>query len=237
MTRRIFPSLLFSLLAALPAWAGNLVYLDTPQGAERLLAAPLRSQFFAVQPYVESQQNLAFCGPASMAAVLNSMGIPRPPVDALVPYRFFTQDNIFTPATEQIKSRSQVAKRGMTLGEFTDFIAQLGVKARLFRADRMDLGRLRAQVRETLANPDERIVVNYSRKPLGQIGTGHISPLAAYDAASDSVLLLDVAKFKYPPVWIPLADLWEAMRTTDPDSGLSRGVVVVDKLPETAKGN
>lgn len=237
MIRRTFASLLFLLLAALPAWAGELVYLNTPQGAERLVAAKLHDQFFAVEPYVESQQNLAFCGPASMAAVLNSMGIPRPPADALGPYPFFTQDNIFTPATEQIKSRARVASRGMVLAEFTEFINHLGVKARRIHADQMDLAQLRAQVQATLANPEARLIVNYSRKPLGQIGTGHISPLSAYDAASDSVLLLDVAKFKYPPVWIPLADLWEAMRTIDPDSGQSRGVVVVEKLPDTAKGN
>ena len=231
MSRRVFAFLLFSLLSPFTAWAGELVYLNTPQGAERLVGAGLRSQFFAVQPYVESQQNLAFCGPASVAAVLNSMDIPRPQVDTLHPYAFFTQENIFTPGTVRIKSRSQVAKGGMTLGQLAEFLGQLGVKARLFRGDRMDLGQLRSLVEATLANPAARIIVNYSRTSLGQIGTGHISPLGAYDAPSDSVLLLDVAKFKYPPVWIPLADLWEAMRTTDPDSGQSRGVVVVEKLP------
>jgi hypothetical protein len=40
--------------------------------------------------------------------------------------------------------------------------------------------------------------------------------------------LLDVAKFKYPPVWITLADLLAALRTNDPDSGKSRGIVVVE---------
>ena len=33
-----------------------------------------------------------------------------------------------------------------------------------------------------------------SRKGLDQTGDGHFSPLAAYDAASDSVLVLDVAR-------------------------------------------
>ena len=38
---------------------------------------------------------------------------------------------------------------------------------------------------------------------LGQTGDGHFSPIGGYDAASDQVLLLDVARFKYPPHWVP----------------------------------
>lgn len=229
MIRRCLAPLLLALFVQWPAWAADLVYLDTPQGEERLLTAKLRSQFFAVQPYVESQQNLAFCGPATIATVLNSLGIPRPTVEKLYPYAFFTQDNIFTPATQRIKSHMQVSTRGMTLADLAAFFEGLGVKANAQYGDRIDLDGLRALVQATLANPTQRLIVNYGRQPLGQSGGGHISPLAAYDAASDSVLLLDVAKFKYPPTWIPLADLWAAMRTTDPDSGKSRGLVIVDK--------
>lgn len=236
MSRRLFSACLLALFVQLPVWAADLVYLNTPQGSERLLAAKWRSQFFAVQPYIESQKNLAFCGPASIAAVLNSLSIPRPAVEQLYPYQFFTQDNIFTPATQRIKSYIQVSSRGMNLAELAAFMNGLGVKASLYYADQLDLERLRTLVQSTLANPDGRLLVNYSRKPLGQAGTGHISPLAAYDAASDSVLLLDVAKFKYPPVWISLPDLWEAMHTIDPDSGKSRGLVVVEKAPEPPAG-
>jgi hypothetical protein len=37
---------------------------------------------------------------------------------------------------------------------------------------------------------DKRVIVNYSRVALGQEGASHISPLAAYDAESDSFLVL-----------------------------------------------
>ena len=47
-----------------------------------------------------------------------------------------------------------------------------------------------------------------------------------------SVLVLDVAKFKYPPAWVGLADLMAAMRSVDPDSRKSRGLVIVEK-PKT----
>ncbi len=224
-----FAAILLFLL--IPAHAADLVYLNTPQGADRLVTAKLRYQFFAVQPYVETQQNLAFCGPASMAAVLNSLGLQRPSVGPLYPYSYFTQDNIFTPATQHIKSYIRVSSQGMTLAEITAFLNTLGVKASSRYGDSLALEQFRALVAEVLARPDNRIIINYSRKPLGQEGDGHLSPLTAYDEASDSALLLDVAKFKYPPVWIRLADLLDAMRTTDPDSGKSRGLVLIEKQP------
>ncbi|MBI5791453.1 MAG: phytochelatin synthase family protein [Rhodocyclales bacterium] len=229
MTKRLLTALCCALLLTLPAWAADLVYLNTPLGAERLVAAKYKQQFFLVQPYVESQQNLAFCGPASIAAVLNSLDLPRPAVGTLQPYGFFTQDNIFTAGTQRIKSRDQIAKNGMTLAELAAYLNTLGVRASAYYADQMDLDWLRDLVRSALADPKHRIIVNYSRKPLGQAGEGHLSPLAAYDEASDSVLLLDVAKFKYPPVWISLADLLGAMNTTDTDSGKSRGVVFIGR--------
>jgi len=217
----------FCLLLAFPAWAVDLVYLNTPAGAERLVAAKFKQHFFFVQPYVESQQNLAFCGPASIASTLNSLDIPRPAAGPLFPYRFFTQENIFTPATQRIKSATQVSLSGMTLAEVTAFFNVLGVKATSYYADQLNLDQLRTLIRAALEGPKTRILVNYSRKPLGQAGGGHVSPLGAYDENTDSVLLLDVAKFKYPPVWIALTDLLAAVSTTDTDSGKSRGIVVV----------
>lgn len=56
-----------------------------------------------------------------------------------------------------------------------------------------------------------------------QTGTGHFSPVGGYHAESDMVLILDVARFKYPPHWVPLPLLWEAMNTTDEKTGQQRG--------------
>ena len=45
------------------------------------------------------------------------------------------------------------------------------------------------------------IIAAYSRKELLQTGDGHYSPIGGYHAPTDSVLILDVARFKYPPHW------------------------------------
>lgn len=67
------------------------------------------------------------------------------------------------------------------------------------------------------------VVVSFCRAKLGQTGSGHFSPVAAYHAASDSVLVLDVARFKYPPYWVPVTDLWAACSAVDPATGRARG--------------
>ena len=59
------------------------------------------------------------------------------------------------------------------------------------------------------------MIVNYLRKALGQQSGGHISPLAAYDVEADRFLILEVARYKYPPVWVKASDLFDAMNTTD----------------------
>lgn len=56
-----------------------------------------------------------------------------------------------------------------------------------------------------------------------QTGTGHFSPIGGYHAGTDMALILDVARFKYPPHWVPLKLLWEAMDTVDDASGFRRG--------------
>ena len=51
------------------------------------------------------------------------------------------------------------------------------------------------------------------------------------DEASDSALLLDVARYKYPPVWVPLADVLAAAQDPDSVSGKARGLLLVSKQP------
>ena len=55
---------------------------------------------------------------------------------------------------------------------------------------------------------------------------GHFTPLAAYDAARDRVLILDVYKADYEPVWAPLGHLLKAMARMTED-GQPRGYLMV----------
>ncbi len=59
------------------------------------------------------------------------------------------------------------------------------------------------------------------------VDVGHFSPVGAYDAARDRVLMLDVYKKDYEPVWAPLPRLANAMATLSRKTGEPRGYAVV----------
>ena len=77
------------------------------------------------------------------------------------------------------------------------------------------------------APPTSFLVASYTRAALGQTGTGHFSPVGAYDEASDKVLLLDTARFKYGVHWLSLPLLFNAMLPLVPATGRSRGYLVL----------
>lgn len=71
------------------------------------------------------------------------------------------------------------------------------------------------------------LIVSYHRGTLGQTGTGHFSPIAAYSPAHDSVLILDSARFKYDPHWVKLPLLVQAMQAEDTSTGKPRGYLLL----------
>lgn len=227
MLRFLMTALTCLILAAPAAQSDTLIYLTDDAGEALFFEAGERTDFFSLASYMETEQILTFCGPATIATVLNSLEVDRPAPPRLYPWRLWTQDMVFTPENQSVKSYAMVEHEGLELGELATFFRNLGVSAEPRHASEFDADELRAIVLETLADPDARLVANYSRQPINQEGGGHISPVAAYDEGSDRVLILDVARYKYPPVWLTIDDLYSAMNAIDPDSGAPRGLVVV----------
>jgi len=71
------------------------------------------------------------------------------------------------------------------------------------------------------------MIVAYSRAILSQSGSGHFSPIGGYNKEKDMILIMDVARFKYPPHWVPLPLLYDAMNTIDETTQKSRGYLMV----------
>ena len=78
---------------------------------------------------------------------------------------------------------------------------------------------------QNLQRAGDYVIVNYRRVEVGQTGGGHISPLGAFDAESDSVLVLDVNPASAGWVWMPVALLIRGMRTFDTVE--NRGYILV----------
>ena len=208
----------------------NLVAFDSAPGEALLLESKARDAYFELAANFVTQKTQAFCGVASMVMVLNAIKLPAPPVPEYDPYRTFTQDNLLDDATDKILTRDVLAKKGMTLDQLGGILATRPLAVEVRHASDSSEGAFRTAARDYLAKADHFVVVNYLRKAIGQERGGHISPLAAYDGTSDRFLILDVARYKYPPVWVKTSDLFGAMNTPDSDNeNKSRGFVLVSK--------
>jgi hypothetical protein len=118
----------------------------------------------------------------------------------------------------------------MTLNELGGFLAAHDVKVDVVHAADSDLETFRKTAIAQIEDDDHFILVNYLRKAIGQEAGGHISPLGAYDEETDRFLILDVTRYKYPPVWVEAAALFGAMNTIDSDNNdKTRGYVSVSR--------
>jgi Phytochelatin synthase len=162
--------------------------------------------------------------------ILNAVELPAPAVPAYDPYRTFTQENVLTPETERIIPLELIKKQGITVDQLAGLIGTFAVTVKLTHAADSTVETFRTEARAALATPGHFVIINYLRKAIGQEKGGHISPLAAFDVETDRFLILDVARYKYPPVWVKTADLFAAMNTTDKDNdNKTRGYIVIAK--------
>ncbi len=209
--------------------AQTLLPLSEDAGQSLLFRARARADYGPLSQWLETQANQAYCGVASAVIALNSLAVPAPAAPGYGPYHFWTQTNAFSiPGSRGFVQAEVVAKEGMTLAQLQGWLTgNPDVVVERFHADQLTLVQWRALLRRSLQDPRDRLLVNYSRSALGQVGGGHFSPLAAYNPDTDSVLILDVARYRYPAMWVSTADLWRAMDTTDPSSGRSRGLLLI----------
>lgn len=208
----------------------NLVAASSDGGKSLLLGAEACEAYFPLSENFVTQQNQAFCGVASMVMVFNAMRLPAPPVPEFDPFRTFTQDNLLNALTEAVLTRETIMKQGITLDQLGALLAVQPVSVSVHHAGDSSVDGFRTAARDHLSRKDHFVLVNYLRKAIGQEKGGHISPLAAYDADTDRFLILDVARYKYPPVWVTTAELFAAMNTPDSDNGnRTRSFVLISK--------
>jgi hypothetical protein len=209
-----------------------LVSLTSDTGEKLLLESQARQAYWNLSIQFVTQKTQSYCGVASIVMVLNALGSPAPTTPEYAPYHVFTQDDFFNAETEKVRPQSLIARRGMTVDQIGGLLAAYAVEASVHHAADTDVATFRQQAMRYLSAKDHYVIVNYLRRSLGQERGGHISPLAAYDSQTDRFLILDVARYKYPPVWVSTSDLFAAMNTPDADNdNKSRGFVLVGADP------
>lgn len=201
------------------------ISLLTQRGLEIFDQAGYKGTYWPVATSFLTQETQTFCGVASSVCVLNALPVAKPVTPPYAPHAYFTQDNYFSDAVERIAPREQVLQEGMTLRQITSALGTWNVACESYYASNESIEELREQVQEVCSNSKMALIFNFYRPGLGQEGGGHFSPIGAYDRITDSVLLMDVARYKYPPVWVTLEVIYNAMNTIDSSSQLSRGWV------------
>ncbi|MCC6552623.1 MAG: phytochelatin synthase [Polyangiaceae bacterium] len=186
------------------------------------LAAGTMEGYFPLAEQFHTQAAPALCGLGTLVVVLNALAID-PGRAWRGPWRWYSEEML-----DCCRPLDQVMKEGVTMPDLVCLARCNGARATLHQADRASLDALREDVRAACSTPGEpHLVAAYSRGVLGQTGEGHYSPVGGYHPGRDLVLLLDVARFKYPPHWVPLGLLWEAMQPHDPVTSRPRGYVML----------
>lgn len=211
-----------------------IVYWDSPEGKALRARISAGADFWQLMPAFAMQTTQTYCSVASAVTVLNAMPINKQVDPAYSPYRYFTQSNYFSPEVAKIISPQTVLEIGMTREQMAKTLAIHGVSARSVAGDSLSDDELRALLKKALGDDGQFVLANYFRGTLGQVGGGHWSVLAAYDAQTDRVLILDVAKYKYSPAWVTISALRQSISTTDSVSNAARGLVIVQSNQATA---
>lgn len=209
--------------------APHLIGLDSAEGRAMLMRdTTTREAYWPLSLQFVTQKEPAYCGVATLVMVLNALGVPAPTYAAPEPFRAYTQDNLYTPATEAVLPQAVLVRNGMTLDQLGRLVEVHGLVAEVRHADESSVAQFRTQAQAALATPGQHVAVNYLRATLGQQSGGHISPLAAFDAATDRFLVMDVSRYKYPPVWVSTETLFAAMDSVDANNaGRRRGYVLI----------
>jgi hypothetical protein len=205
------------------------VYFDQPASAKLFEEAEVKGQFWTLVRYFISQRIDTFCSVASSVMVLNALEVPSPISPMTHPYNKFDEQNFFTWGVLEAQKVRNIAGDGIFLSELGGMLKAHGVTVDTYHADTLSLAQFRTMAVAALGSTDRYIVVNFVRTKVGQDGGGHFSPLAAYNQKSDRFLMLDVARYKYPPMWVKAEDLWDAMNTVDTDAKAKRGFVIISR--------
>ncbi len=180
---------------------------QAPALLEKAWALPVAARYRAGY---DVQRNASFCGPASVANVMRSLGAPGDQSVVLEGTGLSTLFG-FVP--------------GLTLDELATVTRhRTGRTVSVLRE--LDLPTLRSQLAKA-NDPSVRFIANFHRGPLFGRGGGHHSPIAGYLPEQDLVFVLDV-NASYRPWLVSPERLLEAMSTVDSATGLRRGLLRIE---------
>lgn len=182
--------------------------------------------YFILAEKFTTQSDPAFCGLGSLSMALNALFIdPRRVWKGS--WRWFDDSML-----DCCVSLEDIRSHGIDLPNLVCLAKCNGADAHVHYASEFTFDEFREVVMGVCSRSLDGLailLVSYSRKELNQTGDGHFSPIGGYSREADMVLIMDVARFKYPPHWVPISALYEAMKPIDKTTGKSRGYIMLSK--------
>ncbi|XP_057252218.1 glutathione gamma-glutamylcysteinyltransferase 1 isoform X3 [Beta vulgaris subsp. vulgaris] len=179
--------------------------------------------FFKLITHFQTQSEPAYCGLASLSMVLNALAID-PGRTWKGPWRWF--DESMLDCCEPLE---KVKSKGISFGKLTCLAHCAGANVQAFRSHESSINEFRTHIKTCSMSDQCHVISSYHRGVFKQTGSGHFSPIGGYHAGKDMALVLDVARFKYPPHWVPLSLLWEAMDTVVEATDEHRGYMLISR--------
>ncbi|KAF8940634.1 hypothetical protein BGZ47_007678 [Haplosporangium gracile] len=204
----------------LPAHLDSFTSLRGKKLFQEMIAAGTGECFFRLCTSFNTQSDPAFCGVSSLSMVLNALEIdPRRQWRGV--WRWYSDEQLDCCTSVEV-----MKQKGITFNQFS-CLARCHAKVSAKRADRTTIEQFRQDIKLVSTSDQVHMVLSFSRAALGQTGSGHFSPVGGYHADEDKVLVLDTARFKYPPFFATVQELWESLLPVDPETGECRGYFLV----------
>ncbi|KAI8987098.1 Phytochelatin synthase-domain-containing protein [Pilobolus umbonatus] len=201
----------------------TLTRFSSPEGKKLFREAMDAAQaegFFPLTGNFTTQSEPAYCGPSSLAMVLNALEVD-PKRRWKGNWRWFSDEFL-----QCCSSKEDMKKNGITFDNFA-CLAKCHCDVQVKRAHDFEFEEFKKDVQEVTSTSDKFMVISFSRKTLKQTGDGHFSPIGAYHPESEMVLILDTARYKYPSYWCPIEVLFESMKPVDKETGRPRGYFIL----------
>ena len=206
---------------------GTFLAVNTPAGMARLKRSQFKEDYWTLSLNFATQIRQTLCSVATAITVLNWLPLKRPMDQVYKPFPYFTQANYFTDDVAKLRSYQHTLTDGMTLEMAAQAMRTHGATVKPVHASDISVDDMRNMMKANLSTNGDYVAINYQRKFIGQPRGAHFSPIGAYDEKSDTFLILDVARYNFPPVWVRADDLHKAMDTKDSETLLSRGYLLL----------
>lgn len=184
--------------------------------------------YWALSPYYVPQEGGSACGIASMTMLVNAGRVHQKPT---------ASDALVTQKTLLDKIKVDYSK-GLTLDQLGEAVRKsitaYGLKAKVEVMHAEGTPAQNKKIRELLMKNEKSdrnfIIANFSQAVYtgDPEGVGHISPIAAFDARTNQVLVMDVDREYYEPYWVSTDTFIQGMYTQDKSVKKNRGLVFVE---------